>query len=142
MKFLFNAYYLYPINQKNYVFVRNSSGFLNSDNYFENELYRIGGINNLRGVNEESIFASSYTIFNVEYRFKPNSSSYFYSITDFSYSENKLIRENTNVISLGLGYAFRTKAGLLNLSYAIGKFDNSPFTFDNSKVHIKIISNF
>lgn len=142
MKFLFNAYYLYPINQKNYVFVRNSSGFLNSDNYFENELYRIGGINNLRGVNEESIFASSYTIFNVEYRFKPNSSSYFYSITDFSYSENKLIRENTNIISLGLGYAFRTKAGLLNLSYAIGKFDNSPFTFDNSKVHIKIISNF
>ncbi len=142
LKILFDAHYLYPINNKNYVFLRNSSGLLNSDNYFENELFRIGGINNLRGVNEESIFASSYTIFNVEYRFKPNSSSYFYSITDFSYSENKLILENSTIISLGLGYAFRTKAGILNLSYAIGKFNDNPFTFDNSKVHIKILSNF
>ena len=142
LKVYIDAHYLYSINNKNYVFIRNSSGLLNSDNYFENELFRIGGINNLRGVNEESIFASSYTIFNVEYRFKPNLSSYFYSITDFSYSENKLILEDTNVISLGLGYAFRTKAGILNLSYAIGKFNDSPFTFDNSKVHIKILSNF
>jgi len=142
LKFIIDAHYLYAINNKNYVFIRNSSGLLNSDNYFENELFRIGGVNNLRGANEESIFASAYTIFNVEYRFKPNLSSYFYSITDFSYSENKLILENTNVISLGLGYAFRTKAGILNLSYAIGKFNNSPFTFDNSKVHIKILSNF
>ena len=142
MKFFINAHYVYSINQKNFVFVANTSGVLNSDNYFENELFRIGGINNLRGVNEESIFASSYTIFNLEYRFKPNLSSYIYTITDFSYSENKLTNDDTNVLSLGLGYAFRTKAGILNLSYAIGKFDNSPFTFDNSKVHIKILSNF
>ena len=142
MKFFIKTHYLYSINQKNFVFLANTSGLLNSDNYFENELFRIGGINNLRGVNEESIFASGFTIFNLEYRFKPNSSSYIYTITDFSYSENKLTNETTNVFSLGLGYAFRTKAGILNLSYAIGKFDNSPFTFDNSKVHIKILSNF
>ena len=142
LKFLLHASYIYGINNKNYLFLQNSSGFLNSDNYFENELFRIGGVNNLRGVNEESIFASSFTIFNLEYRFKPNLTSYIYTITDFAYSENQLIAEKTSVISLGLGYAFRTKAGVLNLSYAIGKFDNSPFTFDNSKVHIKILSNF
>jgi len=142
LKFLLQANYIYGINNKNYLFLQNSSGFLSSDNYFENELFRIGGINNLRGVNEESIFASSFTIFNLEYRFKPNPTSYLYTITDFAYSENKLIAEKTSVISLGLGYAFRTKAGILNLSYAIGKFDNIPFTFDNSKVHIKILSNF
>ncbi len=142
LKFMLQANFIYGINNKNYLFLQNSSGFLSSDNYFENELFRIGGVNNLRGVNEESIFASSFTIFNLEYRFKPNLTSYIYTITDFAYSENKLIAEKTSVISLGLGYAFRTKAGILNLSYAIGKFDNSPFTFDNSKVHIKILSNF
>ena len=141
-KFLLYANYLYAINKKNYLFLQNTSGLLNSDNYFENELFRIGGIYNLRGVNEESIFASAYTVFNLEYRFKPNSSSYFYSITDFSYSENQLIATNTNVISLGLGYAFQTKAGILNLSYAVGKFNNEAITLDNSKVHIKIISKF
>ena len=141
-KFLLLAHYLYAINNKNYLFIQNSSGLLNSDDYFENELFRFGGIYNLRGVNEESIFASAYTVFNIEYRFKPNLSSYFYTITDFSYSENNLTQTNTNVISFGLGYAFQTKAGILNLSYALGKFDQEPISFDNSKIHIKIVSKF
>lgn len=141
-KFLLLAHYLYAINNKNYLFIQNSSGLLNSDDYFENELFRFGGIYNLRGVNEESIFASAYTVFNLEYRFKPNLSSYFYTITDFSYSENNLTQTNTNVISFGLGYAFQTKAGILNLSYALGKFDQEPISFDNSKIHIKIVSKF
>ncbi len=141
-KFLLHANYTYAINNQNYLFLQNNSGFLGSDNYFENELFRIGGVNNLRGVNEESIFASSFTIFNLEYRFKPNSTSYLYTITDYAYSENQLITKDTSVISFGIGYAFRTKAGVLNLSYALGKFGDSPFTFDNSKVHIKILSNF
>lgn len=141
-KFILRSHFLYAINNKNYVFLQNSSGLLTSNDYFENELFRIGGIYNLRGVNEESIFASAYTIFNLEYRFKPNTSSYFYSITDFSYAENNLTQTNTNVISFGLGYAFQTKAGILNLSYALGKFDQAPVSFDNSKIHIKIVSNF
>ena len=141
-KFILQTHYLYAINEKNYLFIQNSSGLLNSDNYFENELFRIGGIYNLRGVNEESIFASAYTVFNLEYRFKPNPSSYFYTITDYAYFENKLVEENTSVLSFGLGYAFQTKAGILNLSYANGKFNNDPISFDNSKIHIKIISKF
>lgn len=141
-KFMFGAHYLYSINRRNYLFIQNSSGLLNSNDYLENELFRIGGINNLRGVNEESIFSSGFSIFNFEYRFKPNETSYLYTITDFAYAENKLISENTNIISLGLGYAFKTKAGVLNLSYANGKFNDSPFSFNNSKVHVKIISNF
>lgn len=141
-KFLLQTHYLYSINEKNYLFIQNSSGLLNSEDYFENELFRIGGIYNLRGVNEESIFASAYTVFNLEYRFKPNPSSYFYTITDYAYFENKLIAENTSVLSFGLGYAFQTKAGILNLSYANGKFNDDPVSFDNSKIHIKIISSF
>lgn len=141
-RFKVQASYLYPINAKNYVFLQNQSAFLNSDNYLTNELFRIGGVYNIRGVNEESIFASAYTVFNLEYRFRPNASSYFYTISDFSYTENKADDQSANVISFGLGYGFTTKAGVLNLSYAIGKFDDAPFTFDNSKIHIKIISNF
>ncbi|MCA0931006.1 hypothetical protein LCM02_01005 [Lutimonas saemankumensis] len=141
-KFGLEAYYLYSIDRKNYVFLRNVSGLLNSEDYFENELFRIGGVYNLRGVNEESIFASSYTVFNLEYRYKPNPGSYFYTITDFSYTENKFTDKSSRIISLGLGYAFQTKAGLLNLSYALGKFDNEPIRFDNSKIHLKIVTKF
>jgi hypothetical protein len=141
-KFLLHVNYLYQIDQKNYLFLQNNSGILNSEDFLDNELFRIGGVNNLRGVNEESIFTSSYTIFNLEYRYKPNPLSYFYSITDYANTLNDSTEQRSSIWSLGLGYAFRTKAGLLNISYAIGKFEDSPFNFDNSKIHIKMVSNF
>lgn len=141
-KFHLRTHYLYSINPKNYIFLQNSTGLLNSSDYIENELFRIGGIYNLRGVNEESIFTSAFTVFNLEYRFKPNPSSFFYTITDYAYTENKLFDVNTSVLSFGLGYAFQTKAGIINISYANGKFNDEPFELDNSKVHIKIVSKF
>ena len=130
------------IYKKSYIFIQNQSAILISDDYINNELFRIGGINNLRGVNEESIFTSAYSIFNLEYRYRISNSNYFYSITDYAFIENKILEENSQIISLGLGYAFFTKVGLLNISYAIGKFDDNSFNFNNSKLHIKIVSFF
>ena len=141
-RFLVDVAYLWSFNERHHAYARNQSGFLNSPDYLENELFRIGGIYNLRGVNEESLFVSSYSIFNLEYRFKPSDESYFYTISDFGWMENRVADEAFNVISFGLGYAFRTKAGILNLSYANGTFENSPFSFENSKVHVKIVSYF
>jgi hypothetical protein len=141
-KFELFGNYTYAINPKNYLFIQNHSAILNSDNYVNNELFRIGGANSFRGVNEESIFASMYTIFNLEYRFRPTVNSFFYSITDYTFFENDLLKENSSIYSLGLGYAFITKIGLLNISYAVAKHKDLDFSFDNSKIHIKIISVF
>ncbi len=141
-KFKLLTNFLWPLNPKNYLFIQNQSAILNSDNFFDNELFRIGGVNSIRGFNEESIFTTGYSILNVEYRFRPSISSYFYTITDFAYIENQISNTSTNIYSLGLGYAFFTKVGLLNLSYAIGKSDHNPFNFNDSKLHIKIVSFF
>ncbi|MDH3322116.1 MAG: hypothetical protein OEM04_03945 [Flavobacteriaceae bacterium] len=141
-KFLLNTHYLWSIDTKNHIFIQNQSALLNSTNYFENELYRLGGANNLRGFSEESIFASTYSIFNLEYRYRPAATSYFYTISDFAYTDNKQTGEITNLMSFGLGYVFSTKVGWLNLSYAIGKFKESPFLLNNSMLHIQITNNF
>jgi len=142
LKYLLTAHYLLPLNQKNYIFFQNQSALLDSENYYNNELFRIGGINSIRGFNEESIFASAYSILNLEYRYKPNNSSYFYTISDFAYVNDKIIDQTTRIYSLGFGYSFITKAGLLNLSYALGKFGEQAFNFGDSKLHIKLISIF
>jgi len=134
--------YLLNLNIKNKIFMKSNNGILLSDNYVTNELFRIGGVNTIRGFNEESITSSSYTIFNIEYRYNTNNTSYLYSITDFAHVANKLEGQDQNMYSLGLGYAFNTKMGLLNLSYAIGKSDNLPFNFNNSRIHLKILSYF
>ena len=87
---------MFPINNKNYIFLKNQSAILNSENYVTNELFRIGGTNNIRGVNEESILATRYSVFNLEYRYRPTLSSYIYTITDYSYIEDNFLNEKTN----------------------------------------------
>lgn len=141
-KFNLIANFIYSINFKNHFFIQNQSALLNSDNYYTNELFQIGGVNTIRGFNEDSILASSYSIFNLEYRFKPSSSSYFFTITDYAYVKNQVSNSNSNIYSLGLGYAFITKLGILNLSYALPKIENNAFKIDDAKINIKLISVF
>ena len=136
------SHYLWSLNVKNHILIQNESSTMLSDNFLTNELYRIGGVNSIRGFNEESILASTYSYFNIEYRFNPNNSSYLYSITDLGYIDNRIIKGTSNIYSLGLGYAFTTKLGLLNISYALGKISDQSFNFDNSRLHIKVISFF
>jgi len=141
-KIYLKSAYLWSLNLKNHIFLQNETSTLFSDNILTNELYRIGGVNSIRGFNEESIFTSTYSYFNIEYRFNTNYSSYLYSITDIGYIDNEITNNSSQIYSLGLGYAFTTKLGILNLSYAIGKFSNQTFDFNNSRFHIKIISFF
>lgn len=141
-QFNLDTYYILNVNRKNNIYIESTNGFLVSNNYLANELFRIGGVNSIRGFNEESIFASLYNVLKVEYRYNTNNTTYIYSISDFGYVENRLENLNQKIYSLGLGYAFNTNFGLLNLSYAIGKSDEQPFNFNNSRFHLKIISFF
>lgn len=141
-KFNLEANYLWNLNFKNFIYLKNQSAMLNSNTYITNELYRIGGIKTIRGFNEESIFASTYSITNIEYRHKTTNSSYFYTITDFAYVENQILNETNKIYSLGLGYSFLTKMGNLNISYALGKFEDNPFVLNESKLHIQFVTFF
>ncbi len=136
------ANYLWSFNFRNHLFIQNETNLLNSDNYLTNELYRIGGVNSIRGFNEENIFASLYSIINLEYRYNASATSYIYSISDAAFVRNQLSNLSEQLFSLGLGYAFTTNFGLINFSYAIGKFENSPFDFNDSRFHLKLISFF
>jgi len=142
IKFLLSINYLFSINFKNHIFIQNQSGILNSEDYYINELFRIGGINSIRGINENSVLASAYSIFNLEYRFKPSNSSYLFTISDFALVKNPIVNDYSNIFSIGLGYAFITKLGILNLSYATAKFNNNSFNFSDAKVNIQLISVF
>jgi len=141
-KIRFNTSYIWSFDTKNHVYIHNETGFLFSKNTLSNELFRIGGVNSIRGFNEESITAPSYSFLNAEYRFAPNNASYLYTVTDMGYIYSKNNNQKSTLLGLGLGYAFKTKFGLLNLSYVAGKFSERPFDFNNSKVHIKVLSFF
>lgn len=136
------ASYLWLLNDKNAFYLKNQSAILNTSNYVKNELFRIGGYNSIRGFDEESIFASNYSIINLEYRHKTNSNEYFYTVSDFAFYSNQLDNLNSNLYSFGLGYLFNSKIGKINLSYVLGKAKNTDFNLRNAKLHLNIISYF
>jgi len=139
-KLTLNGFYNWQLDYKNYIFTQVNSGYLISDDYLDNELFRIGGNNTIRGFLEESVFVSLYNTFNIEYRYLTNNNSYLYSITDFGHIETETTKDN--LFGLGLGYAFQTKIGLLNLNYTIGKVENQSFDISKAVVNLKYITTF
>ena len=121
------------------------SGLLQSPQTFQNELFRIGGYNLLRGFDEESIYANRFAVFTAEYRYLLGTNSYFFGFSDAGFTHTKIntSRYSNTFISGGLGLEFETKVGLLNLSYAIGKRNDVKFDIRNSsKIHFGYINYF
>jgi len=45
-------------------------------------------------------------------------------------------------LGVGLGIAFETKAGIFNMSYAVGKRDDSNFNLRQAKIHLGYVNFF
>ncbi|WP_298780650.1 BamA/TamA family outer membrane protein [uncultured Polaribacter sp.] len=130
------ATYLWSLNDRNNIYIRNEIGYLNSDNYLINELFRIGGINSIRGFDEQSIYTNSYTFFNIEYRYLTSEKSFLYSITDYGQSNEE------NFLGIGIGYSFTTNSSTINIGSVIGRNNNNPISFKNTKILLNWKSNF
>ncbi|WP_303318149.1 POTRA domain-containing protein [Flavivirga abyssicola] len=137
-----DAFKIFYLNRKNSVFLRLNGASLNSNTYFENELLRFGGINSIRGFEENSLFSSLFGLINTEYRYQLNNSIYIHSIIDAAYFENKIIDTKEKLFGYGFGFGILTQAGLFRFNYANGKSENQKFKLSNSKIHISLIANF
>lgn len=110
----------------------------------ENELYRIGGTNLLRGFNEESIYTQHYAVATVEYRFVLDQNSYFYTFFDAAFVAKKFEDKFSKdfPFGFGAGIAFETKAGIFGVNYAVGRQQNNPIDFKTSKIHFGYVNIF
>lgn len=134
--------YLFKLNRRNSIFISNSSAAILSDNLFVNELLRFGGINSMRGFEENSINASLYNVLNTEYQYILASNLYIHSIIDYSYFEDQTTDLIDNLTSFGFGLGLNTQTGLFKIIFANGKNSDSNFTFSNTKVHISLNARF
>jgi hypothetical protein len=123
--------------------VQGASIFGNST-IFKNELFRIGGLKTLRGFDEESIYASTYVIPTIEYRFLFAQNSNILLFAEGAWYENNSNGQYLNDIpmSLGAGINFETKAGILSLNYGIGNQFNNGFDIRSGKIHFGLTALF
>lgn len=134
--------YNFNLNPKNSIFIRNQTFYLQSDDYIINELFRFGGINSIRGFNENSLQANAYSGIIAEYRYLVASNLYVHSITDFGYFQDKTSNVENQLLGLGFGFGLFTKNGLFNLVYANGSTSDQTIKLSNSIVHISFKTNF
>ncbi|OJJ17779.1 hypothetical protein BKI52_28370 [marine bacterium AO1-C] len=133
-----------PINQKSVVYWQLNTGTMVNDQLLTNELFRLGGINNLRGHNQNVFLASSFAIINLEYRILFDENSFLFVFYDQSWLQQKTINffgEDTP-LGFGMGLNFPTQAGIFNIVYALGQTKDLPISFNRSKIHFGFISRF
>lgn len=139
-----SAAHYFPVTRASTIRTAINAGWFQSENIFRNEVFQIGGYKLLRGFDEESQFASQYAVLTAEYRYLLGRNSFFFGFVDGGYTKNASLKSSPayNYIGTGLGMAFETKAGIFNLSWAVGKRSDSRFDFRQSKIHLGYVNYF
>lgn len=127
-----------PISENSNIYINGAAGLLYNENLFLNDLFRLGGINNLRGFNENEFYASDYLRYTLEYRYIFNNFSFIYAFFDQAFITNQTLNDyNDYPYGFGVGLKLLTNNnGRLNLAYAIGGRKNQSPEFSLSKIHI------
>jgi outer membrane protein assembly factor BamA len=140
---LSGAHY-FPLTRTSTLKLGFNGGVYSSPNAYRNELFLIGGYKLLRGFDEASILAAQYAVGTLEYRYLIGLNSFLFTFVDGGWAANQVPGYELNdiYIGTGLGMAFETKAGIFNISYAVGKQSDTNLDFRDAKIHLGYVSFF
>ena len=115
-----------------------------NDTTYANERLRFGGLNSLRGFNEEELFATSFLTGLVEYRFLLDKNSTLFGFYNQAwYEDNSVLKyQKDSPLGFGLGLSFGTKLGIFSVTYALGKQLSNSIQLNQGKIHIGFVSYF
>jgi len=137
-----NLSHNFYLNSRNIINIKSQNYYLQSDHFIVNELHRFGGITSLRGFNENSLQANTFTSLLTEYRFILAPSLYIHSIIDYAQLNDTTSKAKEHLLGLGVGFGLVTKNGLFNIVYANGSSKEQTIKSSNSIIHISFKANF
>jgi outer membrane protein assembly factor BamA len=134
----------FPLTKASTLKLGFNGGAFSSPSTYRNELFLIGGYKLLRGFDEASILAAQYAVGTLEYRYLIGLNSFLFSFLDAGWAKNDVPGYELNNVYLGagIGLAFETKAGIFNISYAVGKRDDTNLNLRDAKIHLGYVSFF
>ena len=125
-----------PLFKRHVILLAGSFDMYSSSVIYQNELFRFGGLNTLRGFNEEELFASVKAQFTIEYRFLlDKGSNVFVFFDQCMYENSSLLYSKDQPFGFGAGISFGSKIGVFNITYALGRKFSNPIDFRSSKIH-------
>lgn len=120
------------------------ANYLLNEYLFLNDLFRLGGLNSLRGHNENAFYASAFGLLNLEYQFFIGEESLLFIFYDQAYLRRNLPSNFSEDFPLGMGVGMRfsTRSGIFSFVYALGQSANQVIAFNRSKIHFGLVSKF
>ena len=133
-----------PLSKPLVLMLGSSGQWLYAPQLFSNELYRIGGAKSLRGFNEQSIYASAYTIGTAELRLLFDRMSNIYVFYNQAYYRSHTVNADTHdqPLGFGLGLSVASRNSTFTISYAVGRQYGNPILFSAGKIHFGLINRF
>jgi outer membrane protein insertion porin family len=119
-------------------------GEIKSGRLENSDLFRIGGISNIRGYRDEQFLASRFAYGNIELRYAVSPRSFLFNFFDPGYyfmpadPVNNIDEQKGFLYGYGVGIRLETQLGLISVSYALGKGDS----FLDGKIHFGLINDF
>jgi len=128
--------YYIPVFKRHCIMAGAKGAALFAPSLYDNELLRIGGLRTIRGINEESIYATAWGVLNAEYRVLLEENSAVYLFVDQAWYEKKGVSGflTDHPLNFGAGFNFQTRAGIFTFNYALGKQFDNPILVRNGKV--------
>jgi hypothetical protein len=140
--YLVRAFNNFNVTEKSIIYINVESFLLNSNNYYLNEMLLFGGINSIRGFEENSIPTNKMFLINSEFRFKLNNDIYINSIIDSAYYENIIENNSINIYGVGFGLNINTNSGVFRINYANGIRKGQDIDLKLSKIHLSFSNTF
>jgi translocation and assembly module TamA len=140
----------WPLGRQGVVLARLRGEGLFNQQYFLNDLFRLGGLNSLRGFSENQFYTNAYGVGTLEFRQFTGPEGYVFVFVDqavlqaYSPSDLTLGRALDQPTGLGTGISFRTAAGLFQFVYSVGRssYYGQQLALSSSKIHFGLTSRF
>jgi len=135
----------FPVKRAGVLLLRLRGEGLLNPRLFTNDLFRLGGLNTLRGFNENQFYTSSYAVGTAEFRQFTGPDSYVFLFADQAYTRHDVTNDRfapDQPTGVGAGLSFRTAAGLFQFVYSVGRSTGQAFKLSSSKIHFGLTSRF
>jgi outer membrane protein assembly factor BamA len=119
-------------------------GLISDKQLFQNDLYRLGGLNSLRGFREKNFFVSDFVLSRLELRYLAGSETYFFLFYDQAWMAQRAgnLHVSDWPMGFGAGLNLGTNSGTFNFVYGLGKSDTQPIGLSSAQVHFGYINRF
>lgn len=133
----------FNIRGNHYLNISGESALLSAKNELNNnELFRFGGWNSLKGFNENSLLADFYAFGGAEYRYLVNDQAYFDVFGQYGILSNPNLNAQVKLYSVGFGFKFFLPVGLMSIQISNGAQFGEVFSFKATKISWGIMSRF